>query len=139
MKLYQKIDKILTEEVIKSSDFMKTIGLSKSAFYSIKNGITKKLSEDTAKKINEKFPKYSYKWLVEAEIKKSNTTGESYFYVSEGKISLKEFALIAAQNINELKKQPIFYNTFVMEALNLIQEVQNKDGSIDPMKIKTKE
>ncbi|MDB0601352.1 hypothetical protein PL373_09360 [Tenacibaculum maritimum] len=64
MTPYQKIEKILTDEVIKASVFMKAIGLSKTAYYSIKKGKTKKFSESTAKKINEIYPNYSYKWLI---------------------------------------------------------------------------
>lgn len=70
---------------------------------------------------------------------KEGNTEDFFIDVSEkDKLSIKELSLIAAQNIDKLKKEPIFYNTFVMEALNLIKEVQNKDGSIDPMKIKAK-
>ena len=64
---------------------------------------------------------------------------EDYLKVGQHKISLDEFALIAAQNIEKLKKKPVFYNTFVMEALNLLREAQNESGVIDPMKLTSKE
>ncbi|CAL2078156.1 helix-turn-helix domain-containing protein [Tenacibaculum sp. 190524A02b] len=53
-------------------------------------------------------------------------------------LTLDEIALFAAQNMKALKQKSIFYNTFVMEALSLLKEVQNEDGSIDPVKLTSK-
>ncbi|MCG8207228.1 helix-turn-helix domain-containing protein [Tenacibaculum finnmarkense] len=54
-------------------------------------------------------------------------------------VTLDEIALFAAKNIDELKKKSVFYNTFVMEALGLIKEIKNDDGSIDPLKLTSKD
>lgn len=43
---------------------MKSVGFSKTAFYAIKNGKTKKFSEEKARRISEVYPNYSYKWLI---------------------------------------------------------------------------
>ncbi|WP_438423213.1 helix-turn-helix domain-containing protein [Aquimarina macrocephali] len=72
MELKEKIEKILLEEEIKASDFMSITGISKTAFYAIRNGKTRKLSEETAKSISDNFPKYQYKWLMSSDGSDSN-------------------------------------------------------------------
>lgn len=72
--------------------------------------------------------------------KKLQIEDEKHIDVSNlEKLSLDEIALFAAQNIEQLKKKSVFYNTFVMEALSLIKEVQNDDGSINPDKLTFKD
>ena len=44
-------------------------------------------------------------------------------FSNKKQLSRKEFALLAAENIKELKKESVFYNTFAIEALNLLKEV----------------
>ncbi len=64
MKLSDKIKQILIEEKVKQTEFRLKTGISKTAFYAIKNGKTKKLATETAIKISSCYPKYSYKWLM---------------------------------------------------------------------------
>ncbi|CAM1370514.1 hypothetical protein TPENAI_60893 [Tenacibaculum litopenaei] len=50
-------------------------------------------------------------------------------------VNVDEFALAAAQNMDLLKEKPVFYNTFVIEAIKLIKEAQKGDGTIDVSKL----
>lgn len=88
MELKEKIEKILLDEQIKASDFMSVTGISKTAFYSIKKGKTKKLSEETAKNICSNYPKYEYKWLMETD--NSDKTKNSYIGKND-QIKVEEF------------------------------------------------
>ncbi|CAL2108673.1 hypothetical protein T190115A13A_90019 [Tenacibaculum sp. 190524A02b] len=105
MDLYNKIEKILIEKKIKASTFMQDVGMSKTAFYSIKNGKTKKLSEEMAKKISDKFTDYPYKWLL-TNAKNSDFTSLDDFnksdildYILEKR---KEFLMEEREKINLL-------------------------------------
>ncbi|CAL2094596.1 helix-turn-helix domain-containing protein [Tenacibaculum sp. 190524A02b] len=78
----------------------------------------------------------TYKKHTETHIKEE---GEVALEKNGVKISLDEIALFAAENIEELKKKSVFYNTLVIEALKLLKKAQNAEGFIDATKLTPKQ
>lgn len=121
------IKKIRTELGKTQAEFAEMIGVSKNSV---------QLWET-----NKRNPSKSTILLIQDTHKKHTKTHtsvntEEIFLAKEGvKFNLDEIALFAAQNLNELKKKPVFYNTFVIEAIKLIKDAQNGDGTIDASKL----
>ncbi|KAB8153360.1 hypothetical protein EZY14_009005 [Kordia sp. TARA_039_SRF] len=59
-----------------------------------------------------------------------------FIIVANKKIPLKEFALAAAVNVELLKKEPVFYNTLIVESLKIMERASTNDGKfVDPKKL----
>ena len=134
-----RLNHLLQQSGLSPYQFSMKSGISQSTLSRILN----KNSKPNASTLNKiaVFFNVEEEWILTGNSEKNLTELKTEDYLKEGqhKISLDEFALIAAQNIEKLKKKPVFYNTFVMEALNLLREAQNESGVIDPMKLTSKE
>lgn len=142
MTLLEKLDKIFLEKRLKTIDFLEQTGISKTAYYAIKNGKTKKISVDNAKKIAATFKEYSYEWLVgidtDTSIFSINAETSGTIKTSIGEVSVKEFAYLAGQNFSKLENESIFYNAVLVKALNILKQASDADGNINITKLNTK-
>ncbi len=128
MNLSEKIELIILEQEVKPSDFMSITKISKTAYYSIKNGKTKKLSDESAKSIIANFPMYSYKWLMSNDNYEndSNTRTNNFektnFYNKDGsEVTFSELCSFVGRNFEEIintpeLKKPIDY--FKLQVVN---------------------
>ena len=140
MTILEKLDKIFLEKRLKTVDFLEQTGISKTAYYAIKNGKTKKISVDNAKKITATFKEYSYEWLVGVATDTSifNTNTSNTIKTSIGEVSVEEFAYLAIQNFSDLENESVFYNAVLVKALNILKDASDENGNVDIMKLNTK-
>ncbi len=125
----QEIRRIRRELNKTQEEFAKIIGVSKN---SVQLWETEKRNPSltTVKLIKETYSKYS-------QISNSNQGGINL--VKDGvAVNLREVALFVADNIEELKKEKVFYNALIIEALELLKEAQDSDGNINPVKLLAK-
>ncbi|SNR14457.1 helix-turn-helix domain-containing protein [Tenacibaculum jejuense] len=125
----QEIRRIRRELNKTQEEFAKIIGVSKN---SVQLWETEKRNPSltTVKLIKETYSKYS-------QISNSNQGGINL--VKDGVVvNLREVALFVADNIEELKKEKVFYNALIIEALELLKEAQDSDGNINPVKLLAK-
>lgn len=108
MELKEKIEQIILEQEIKVSDFLTETGISKTAYYAIKNGKTKKLSYESAKSIVSKYPSYSYKWLMaDGYIDNPEESKPTSFYKKDGSIlSFRELCQYIADDFDNIVTSP---------------------------------
>ncbi len=125
----QEIRRIRRELNKTQEEFAKIIGVSKN---SVQLWETEKRNPSltTVKLIKETYSKYS---------QTSNSNQDGINLVKDGvAVNLREVALFVADNIEELKKEKVFYNALIIEALELLKEAQDSDGNINPVKLLAK-
>jgi len=120
MMLFDKIEDIRINSRLNVKDFLMSIGLSKGAYYAIRDGRTKVLSMETAIKINEKYPNYKIEWLLEKSNRvsqldlKNNSHDELafnsvVFLEKDGiKVSIEEIAGFIARNEDAFLNDTVF-------------------------------
>lgn len=135
--LRQKIEKLLQELKLTPEEFSTTVKVGKSSIYKLLRGDTKRITKNLAEKINSEFPQYSVEELLALNFEEiQEKVKDTIFIKSLNKeISTEELAILVAKNIDKLKKEKVFYNAFVIEALQLLKEAQKDDGTIDPTKL----
>lgn len=66
------IQHIIDTEKVSPNEFANEIGVSTSVVHGLIKGTTKKITSSTARKINDRYPKYDYNDLVNLSINNSN-------------------------------------------------------------------
>ena len=73
------IKQILSEEKLTIEGFSKRVGLSLNSIYRLLNDKTSKITLETARKINNAFPKYSLRSIMESQIDNANSQSIASF------------------------------------------------------------
>ena len=64
MSVFKKIESIRISNKLNVKDFIEKTGISRTAYYALKNGGTKKINIDTAMKLVEVFPEYEVEYFL---------------------------------------------------------------------------
>lgn len=105
MNLFEKIEHIIFNERLNTTEFLEKTGVSRTSYYSLKSGETSTLNNKTLRKITNAFPSYSMDWLLGDSVieQKKNTAEEpTPLY---GDIPLDHLAFLAVKNWDILIKK----------------------------------
>lgn len=138
MDLRQRIRKICTDNNLNINQLSEETEVEKNPLYKMNNGTTKKMSYDSALKINSRFSQYSIEWLL-GEIEENKETKETaakepevaYGNSIEQIVALRVLKILEPILSELTDKQEKILNNLSEQALNL-DEIKDLIEDIHP-------
>lgn len=112
--MFERIEKIRIENKLGVNDFIEKSGVSKTSYYSLKDGKTEKLTYKTINKLIETFPNYSYNWIVSGSEEVLKSTNKNFDVEIPEFESLEELGDFVAENYSETKKASSLFRLTVL-------------------------
>ncbi len=119
MGVENKIRKILADKKLTGASFAKALGLGKSGVYKMLRGETNKMNTETAKLISEKFPEYSYDWLIGNDV--------DYISTTENSIEVQKVVDVIIDHKDKFMNNKDFNKLIELEAKKLLKQMLEKN------------
>jgi len=115
---------ILESEGLSVQDFSSSIGYPVGKLYDIKQGRTKRFSDDLVDIISEKYPKYTRTFLLTGEMAKQDVPKEQELRIDAS--SLYTFSRNIDKILSELTAQREMSDRHMTEAFEIIRNFQSQ-------------
>ena len=138
MSLYDKILKIQYDNGVNASEFITKTGLSRSLYYSIKDGDKKTLRPEQSKLIADAFPNVTLEWLsglIQNDTLKNNNGSETIIKSNLSQAEINEIAYKVVTNEEAFMNVKAFSNIIEVRVAKRLQQIMsNKESYLEWLK-----